>query len=198
MKYTIKDLQAQWLSKTLIYEVLKTVPTISKEFIKNKRIFNDNDLKIFKYYKEFWKEATIFFVNQSQNQLNSNTVLNSSQTVKTEQKNTLEDKEEYIKKLLQEELKKVSQQFLEKEKELKTLIEQKESIIKVKDEQAQKYALLKQEEKKEKEEWIKKYESINKEKSKWVEKYYNIKMYMVLFAVLFVLSSIIGFIIYFK
>lgn len=46
-------LQAKGLNKSLIYEALKTVWTFSKQFLKNKRVFDDNDIQIFKYYKHF-------------------------------------------------------------------------------------------------------------------------------------------------
>ncbi|MEA3522767.1 MAG: hypothetical protein U9R50_07310, partial [Campylobacterota bacterium] len=62
---------------------------------------------------------------------------------------------------------------------------------KVKEEQTQKYALLKTEEKKEKEEWIQKYDDVQSEKSEWVQKYYAVKMWMVVFLVLLILSSIL-------
>ena len=78
-----------------------------------------------------------------------------------------------------------------REDELAQIIKQKEAIIKIKDDQTQKYALLKQEEKKEKEEWIKKYDTIQTEKSEWVQKYYAVKMYMVVFLVLLIMTSIL-------
>ena len=166
MKYTIKELKAQGFSKTLIYEILKTIPTVSKQFVKNKRIFDENDVEIFKYYKEFGFKKTVLKFWTRQKDDNTKRVSkqseNSSETV-------LNNREE----------------------ELSKIIAQKDSIIKIKDEQAQKYALLKQEEKKEKEEWIKKYDTIQNEKSKWVQKYYEIKTYMVVFLVLFILSSIL-------
>jgi len=168
MAHTIKDLQAQGYSKTLIYEVLKTVWTVSKQFIKNKRVFDDNDLKIFQYYKQFGSEKTVLKFWTSQKVGNSKTVSNTSETVL---KNSLET-------------------VSEREEELNKIIEQKEAIIKIKDDQTQKYALLKQEEKKEKEDWIKKYDSIQKEKNDWIGKYYSIKMYMVVFLILLILASV--------
>ncbi len=173
MTYTIKDLQAQWYSKTLIYEVLKTVWTVSKQFVKNKRVFDENDIEIFKYYKQFGSKKTVLKFWTSQKVGESKTVLNSFETVETVQKNSLE-----------------SVSNSNREEELKEIIKQKEAIIKIKDEQTQKYALLKQEEKKEKEEWIKKYDTIQSEKSKWVQKYYAVKMYMVVFLILLILASI--------
>lgn len=168
MTYTIKDLQAQGYSKTLIYEVLKTVWTVSKQFVKNKRVFDENDIEIFKYYKQFGSEKTVSKYWTSQKAGKSKTVSNTSQTVW----NSFET-------------------VSEREEELAQIIKQKEAIIKIKDDQTQKYALLKQEEKKEKEEWIKKYDTIQTEKSEWVEKYYAVKMYMVVFLVLLIMVSIL-------
>ena len=168
MTYTIKDLQAQGYSKTLIYEVLKTVWTVSKQFVKNKRVFDENDIEIFKYYKQFGSEKTVVKYGTSQKVGKSKTVSNTSQTVW----NSFET-------------------VSEREEELAQIIKQKEAIIKIKDDQTQKYALLKQEEKKEKEEWIKKYDTIQTEKSEWVQKYYAVKMYMVVFLVLLIMTSIL-------
>ena len=179
MQYTIKDLQAQGLNKSLIYEALKTVWTVSKQFIKNKRVFDDEDIKIFSYYKEFGSEKTVLKFWTSQKVGNSKTVSNISQTVSEQSKNSLET-------------------VSNREEELTKTIKQKEAIIKVKEEQSQKYALLKQEEKKEKEEWIKKYDSVQNEKSEWVQKYYAVKMYMVVFLVLLILAIWIWVILYFK
>ena len=171
MTYTIKDLQAKGYSKTLVYEVLKTVWTVSKQFVKNKRVFDDNDLKIFQYYKQFGSEKTVLKFWTSQKVGKSKTVSNTSKTVLEHSLNSLET-------------------VSNKEEELTKIIEQKEAIIKIKDEQTQKYALLKQEEKKEKEEWIKKYDTIQNEKSEWVQRYYAVKMYMVVFLVLLIMASI--------
>jgi len=128
MTHTIKDLQAQGYSKTLIYEVLKTVWTVSKQFIKNKRVFDKKDIEIFKYYKEFGSEKTVLKFWTSQK-------AGKSKTVSKQSSNSLET-------------------VSNREEELTQIIEQKEAIIKIKDDQTQKYALLKQEEKKEKKLWI--------------------------------------------
>lgn len=168
MTYTIKDLQAQGYSKTLIYEVLKTVWTVSKQFVKNKRVFDENDIEIFKYYKQFGSEKTVEKYWTSQKAGKNKTVSNTSQTVW----NSIET-------------------VSKREEELAQIIKQKEAIIKIKDDQTQKYALLKQEEKKEKEEWIKKYDTIQTEKSVWVQKYYAVKMWMVVFLVLLIMASIL-------
>ena len=165
MTHTVKDLQVQGYSKTLIYEVLKTVWTVSKQFVKNKRVFDENDIQIFKYYKQFGSEKTVLKFWTSQNAGKSKTVLEqSSNSLKT---------------------------VSNREEELQETIKQKEAIIKVKEEQSQKYALLKQEEKKEKEEWIQKYDDVQNEKSEWVQKYYAVKMYIVVFLVLLILASIL-------
>ena len=165
MTYTIKDLQAQGYSKTLIYEVLKTVWTVSKQFVKNKRVFDENDIEIFKYYKQFGSEKTVSKYWTSQK-------AGKSKTVSEQSENSFET-------------------VSKREEELAQIIKQKEAIIKIKDDQTQKYALLKQEEKKEKEEWIKKYDTIQTEKSEWVQKYYAVKMYMVVFLVLLIIVSIL-------
>jgi len=171
MQYTIKDLQAQGLNKSLVYEALKTVWTFSKQFVKNKRVFDEKDIEIFKYYKQFGSEKTVLKFWTSQKAGKGETVSNSSKTVSKHSENSLKT-------------------VWSREEELSKIIEQKEAIIKIKDEQTQKYALLKQEEKKEKEEWIKKYDTIQNEKSEWVQKYYAVKMYMVVFLVLLIMSSI--------
>lgn len=165
MHHTIKDLQAQSYSKTLIYEVLKTVWTVSKQFVKNKRVFDDNDIQIFKYYKEFGSEKTVLKFWTSPK-------VGNGKTVSKQSSNSLET-------------------VSNREAELEKTIKQKEAIIKVKEEQSQKYALLKTEEKKEKEEWIKKYDIVQNEKSEWVQKYYAVKMYMVVFLILLILASIL-------
>jgi hypothetical protein len=172
MTHTIKDLQVQGYSKTLIYEVLKTVWTVSKQFIKNKRVFDDNDIQIFKYYKEFGSKKTVLKFWTSQK-------IGKSKTVSKQSSNSLET-------------------VSNREEELTQIIEQKEAIIKIKDDQTQKYALLKQEEKKEKEEWIKKYDTIQSEKSEWVQKYYAVKMYMVVFLVLLIMASSLMIILFFQ
>ena len=82
----------------------------------------------------------------------------------------------------------VKKQFEDREVELEKMIEQKDRLIKIKDEQTQKYALLKQEEKKEKDEWIKKHDLAQKEKGEWMRKFYSVKMYMVIFLILLVLT----------
>jgi len=52
MEYSIKDLNQQGISKTLVYEILKNSFPVSSIFLKNKRIFNDSDLKLFLFFKE--------------------------------------------------------------------------------------------------------------------------------------------------
>jgi len=173
MTHTIKDLQAQGYSKTLIYEVLKTVWTVSKQFIKNKRVFDEKDIEIFKYYKLFGSEKTVLKFWTSQKAGKIETVSNSSKTVVKHSENSLET-------------------VWSREEELTKIIEQKEAIIKIKDDQTQKYALLKQEEKKEKEEWIKKYDIVQNEKNEWVGKYYSVKMWMIVFFVSIILFIVVS------
>jgi hypothetical protein len=59
MNKTIKELQAQGLSKSLIYEALKTVLPFSKQYQKNRRIFTEKDVEIFEYYKNYGSEKTV-------------------------------------------------------------------------------------------------------------------------------------------
>ena len=59
MSYSIKDLAKHWLSKNLIYEALKNSLPFSSEFIKNKRLFNETDLKLFLFYKTNGLEKTL-------------------------------------------------------------------------------------------------------------------------------------------
>jgi len=51
MKYSIKELSSHSISRTLVYEVINSNITVSKQFLKNKRLFDDKDLEIFKFYK---------------------------------------------------------------------------------------------------------------------------------------------------
>jgi frataxin-like iron-binding protein CyaY len=96
---------------------------------------------------------------------------------------------EDLKKSLLDEIKTVKKQFEERENSLKLEIEQKDKIISIKEDQAQKYALLKVEEKSEKELWIKKYDELNEERGEWVRKFYSLKTYLIVFIVLFLLST---------
>ena len=187
MNKTIKELQAQGLSKSLIYEALKTVLPFSKQFQKNKRFFDEKDIEIFEYYKNYGSEKTVLKFWTSQKVGNSETVWKQSLN---SNKNSLETVDTDIEKAVKKEIETVTKQFEDREEELNQTISQKEAIIKMKDEQTQKYALLKTEEKKEKEEWIKKYDNVQKEKNDWVGKYYSIKMYMIVFLILLILSSV--------
>lgn len=179
MPYSIKDLAKHWLSKNLIYEVLKNSFPVSNEFIKNKRLFNETDLKLFLYYKEHWLEQSLL-------QYGINSENNDHKTVL---KTVLTNNEEQLNKPLLENLETVKKQFMENENRLKLEIEQKDKIITIKEDQTQKYALLKMEEKKEKEIWIKKYEIINDEKNDWIKKFYSLKTYLLVFMILFALST---------
>lgn len=51
MPYSIKDLEAHGINKNLVYEALKNSLPFSHEFIKNKRMFNETDLELFRFYK---------------------------------------------------------------------------------------------------------------------------------------------------
>lgn len=51
MQYSIKDLETQGINKNLVYEALKNSLPFSKDFIKNKRVFNETDLELFRFYK---------------------------------------------------------------------------------------------------------------------------------------------------
>ena len=180
MIYTIKDLQKKWINKNLIYEALKLNINFSKQFIKNKRVFNENDFKVFQFYKQFGAEKTLKEFWKREN------LKDSLETVTTVLKNSSKTVNDNYDKEQNEAIKTVSN----KKKELEKIIAQKDELIKVKDEQAQKYALLKQEEKKEKEEWIKKYDTIQKEKGEWMKNYYQVKMYMIIFWILLFLAII--------
>lgn len=179
MSYSIKDLAKHWLNKNLIYDALKNSLPFSNKFIKNKRLFNETDLKLFLFYKTNGLEKTL---------LQYGTV-NENNDDKTVFKTVLPDNKETINKPLLEDLETVKKQFIENENRLKLEIEQKEKIISIKEDQTQKYALLKMEEQKEKEGWIKKYEVINDEKNDWIKKFYSLKSYLLVFIILFVLST---------
>ena len=68
MKYSIKELSSHSISRTLVYEVINSNITVSKQFLKNKRLFDDKDLEIFKFYKYQWLKATIekYWIDVSQ------------------------------------------------------------------------------------------------------------------------------------
>lgn len=185
MEYSIKDLNQHGISKTLVYEILKNSFPVSSTFLKNKRIFNDSDLKLFLFFKENWLDKTIstyWSLNEKTNIKND-----SKQFEKTEKPFLINNENSFNKSLL-DEIDKAKKQFAETENNLKTEIEQKNKIIEIKEEQNQKYALLKIEEKKEKEDWIKKYDAINEEKNEWIKNFYSLKTYLIVFIVLFMLS----------
>lgn len=186
MQFSIKDLDKQWINKNLVYEALKNSLPFSKEFIKNKRIFNDSDLELFMFYKNNWLEKTVSkYWTVAEKTVNQTVWKQFEKTEKQFNTNQIED----FKKSLVDELETVKKQFLEKESIFKPEIEQKEKIIGIKEEQAQKYALMKMEEQKEKETWIKKYDVLNEEKGEWMKKFYSTKTYLIVFAILFVLST---------
>lgn len=185
MEYSIKDLNQHGISKTLVYEILKNSFPVSNTFLKNKRLFNENDLKLFLYFKENWLDkTTLKYWNLKEK---SNIKNDSKLFGKTETPFSNNDENSFNQTLLNE-INKIKRQFEEKENSLKTEIEQKNKIIEIKEEQNQKYALLKMEEKKEKEDWIKKYDAINEEKNKWIKNFYSLKTYLIVFIVLFMLS----------
>lgn len=193
MNYTIKDLHVSNISKNLVYEALKTSLPFSKQFIKNKRVFNENDFEIFKYYKQFWENKTVskFWTTEriEENEENQKQFPNSLKTVKTvlwTNKETISSNNE---KSFNPDIKTVIKQFEDRELQYKESIELKEKIIETKNEQVNKYALLKQEEKKEKEEWINKHDILQNEKGEWMNKFYNTRMYMIIFFILFLISS---------
>ncbi len=182
MYQTIRELQAQWLTKSLIYESLKSPLPFSKQFQKNRRIFNELDIEIFQYYKIYGSENTVLKFWTSQNTDNKKQFQNSSKTITT-------PPDVNIKDAIKIEMETVIKQFKDKEEELNNTITQKNEIIKIKDEQTQKYALLKQEEKKDKEQWIEKFNISQDEKWKWIIKFYNVKMFMIIFLILFLIST---------
>lgn len=185
MEYSIKDLNQHWISKTLVYEILKNSFPVSNNFLKNKRVFNESDLKLFLYFKENWLDKTIstYWILKDKTNIKND----SKQFEKTE-KPFLKNNENSFNSTLLDEVNKVKKQFEEKENSLKKELEQKNKIIEIKEEQNQKYALLKIEEKNEKEDWIKKYDAINEEKNQWIKNFYSLKTYLIVFIVLFMLS----------
>lgn len=187
MEYTLKDLGKHWINKSLVYEVLKNSLPVSKQFIKNKRVFTDKDQELFKYYKAHGLKKTLAkyetIKQKTVNQIASKLFEENQKQFWTEIPDNL------IKPVI-DELETVKKQFGEKENGLKLEIEQKDKIISIREEQTQKYALLKMEEQKEKESWIKKYEEINNEKTEWIKKFYSMKTYLIIFVLLFLLASI--------
>ena len=185
MQYSIKDLNQHGISKTLVYEILKNSLPISNTFIKNKRLFNESDLKLFLFYKENWLDKTISTYWTLKEKIN---IKNDSKQFEESKKQFLNNEGNSFNQTLLNEIDKVKKQFAETENRLKTEIEQKNKIIEIKEEQNQKYALLKIEEKKEKEDWIKKYDAINEEKNQWIKNFYSLKTYLIVFIVLFMIS----------
>ena len=186
MEYTLKDLSKHWINKSLVYEVLRNSLPISKQFIKNKRVFNEKDLELFKFYKVNGLEKTLAKYQTVEQKTVNKTVW---KPFEENQKHFSKIPANEFKKPLVDDLETVKKQFKEKENSLKLEIEQKERIISIKEEQSQKYALLKMEEQREKESWIKKYEEINNEKTEWIKKFYSMKTYLIVFILLFLLAS---------
>lgn len=185
MEYSIKDLNKHWISKTLVYEILKNSLPVSNTFIKNKRLFNESDLKLFLFFKENWLDKTTSTYWTLKGKEN---IKNDSKQFEETKKPFLNNDENSFNQTLLNEIDKVKKQFEETENRLKTEIEQKNKIIEIKEEQNQKYALLKIEEKKEKEDWIKKYDAINEEKNQWIKNFYSLKTYLIVFIILFMFS----------
>lgn len=192
MQYTIRELSEKGISKTTVYEALKTRLPFSNEFIKNKRIFTAGDLEIFLYFKDFWAKRTIDKYWAPQAVGEGGTVSNGSTTVssnpKTVEKQESNDTSTQAIKSLSEKLDTVEKQFKDKEREYQKTIEEKEKLIQVKDNQTQKFAIAKVEAEKEKKEWIEKYEKANTEKEHWMSKFYSMKTYLLVLAVLCILA----------
>jgi primosomal protein N' len=194
MQYSIKELNQHWISKNLIYEALKNSLPFSNEFLKNKRIFNELDLEIFLFYKDYGVNKTVSRYWTSLKINNNESIWKQFQTVPKQIdkqfQNSNEEITKLIKKSITEEIKTVKKQFEDRELELLNTIKQKDEIIDIKNNQTQKYALLKVEQEKEKKEWIKKYEEENKKKGEWMKKFYWIRTYLFIFIVLFCLLTI--------
>jgi len=179
MEYSIKELKAEWVSKNLVYTVLKNSLPLSEKFVKNKRVFNEYDLNIFIFYKKYWKDKTVLMYWNREEPANNESTKNSfTNKLKLFSNNNissgLKNKED-----LSNQMQTVLKQFEKKEKELLLNVEQQKKIIEIKDEQNKKYALLKIEEVKEKKEWIQKYELELEKKDLWMQKFYKIKTYLI-------------------
>jgi len=192
MQYTIKELWEKGISKNTVYEVLKNSLPFSNEFIKNKRVFNDNDLEIFIFYKDFWLSKAIERFGSTGQTGEGGSVQTVSKPFETVYKQEPNSKTEQDIKSLSDKLETVQKQFENKERELLESIEQKDKVIKVKEDQVQKYGLMKVEAEKEKKEWIEKYEKANGEKEQWMSRFYSIKSYMLVFAILFGLLLVVS------
>ena len=194
MTYSIKDLNQHWISKNLVYEVLKNSFPISEYFIKNKRFFNDKDLEIFNFYKQFGVLQTVskYWTPQQigNNETHEKTVSNSFEQKKEQFLNSPNSLQTEIERAVSKELETVKKQFQDKENDFLKEIEQKEKIIKIKEDQSQKYALLKVEEEKEKKERIEKYEQVSEQKGEWMKKFYWLKTYLIVFIILFCLAML--------
>jgi hypothetical protein len=118
---------------------------VSNTFLKNKRLFNESDLKLFLFYKENWLDKTTLTYWTLKEKIN---IKNDSKQFEETKKPFLNNDENSFNQTLLNEIDKVKKQFEETENRLKTEIEQKNKIIEIKEEQNQKYALLKIEEKK--------------------------------------------------
>lgn len=191
MQYTIKELWEKGISKNTVYEVLKNSLPFSNEFIKNKRVFNNMDLEIFTFYKDFWLNKAVERFGSTGQTGEGGSIKTVPKQFETVLKSEPNSKTEQDIKSLSDKLETVQKQFENKERELLENIEQKDKVIKVREEQTHKYALMKVEAEKEKKEWIEKYEKANGEKEQWMNKFYSIKSYMLVFAVLFGLLLVV-------
>lgn len=192
MQYTIKELWEKGISKNTVYEVLKNSLPFSNEFIKNKRVFNDKDLEIFTFYKDFWLNKAVERFGSAGQTGEGGSIKTVSKQFETVLKQEPNSKTEQDIKSLSDKLETVQKQFENKERELLESIEQKDKVIKVKEDQVQKYGLMKVEAEKEKKEWIEKFEKANGEKEQWMSKFYSIKSYMLVFAILFGLLLVVS------
>ena len=192
MKYSIKDLNQEWISKNLVYESIKNSLPLSNNFVKNKRFFTDKDLEVLQFCKQFGVLQTVskYWTSQGKgnNDIYKNTVSNSIEQKNEQSENNLDSLKTEIEKTVSKEVNTAIKQFEDEKTVLLKEIEQKENIIKIKEDQAQKYAILKVEEEKEKKERIEKYEQVTEEKGDWMKRFYWLKTYLIVFIVLFCLS----------
>ena len=96
MQYSIKELSSQWISKSLVYEALKNSLPFSHEFIKNRRLFNEKDLEIFKYYKDFWVLKTVSKYWTANELDNNQPIWKQSQTVPKQDIQQFWNNKEYV------------------------------------------------------------------------------------------------------
>ncbi len=126
----------------------------SNEFIKNRRIFNEKDLEIFLFYKDYGVNKTVSKYWTPGDIANNQNHWKQFETVPKQNNkqftNSNERINQLIKKAVSEEVETVKKQFEDRKAELLSEIRQKEKVIKIKDDQTQRYELLKVEQEKEK------------------------------------------------